>query len=490
MPINNQVQLITYPDSLGGDLPALSHVLAGPLAGLFGGVHILPFFPSSGDRGFGPITYFDVEPRFGTWHDIRHLGERFDLVADVMVNHLSRRSSYFQDVERAGRGSPWAGLFLTPNKIWPGGPPPAGDLDKIALRRPHGPFSDFRIAETGEVERVWTTFGRDNPSEQIDLDVHSPATRALLHDIVRHLAHNRIRIVRLDAVGYVIKKPGTSCFYVEPEIYEFMGWIRDLAHSLDAEVLPEVHAPYPVQQRLAAHGYWVYDFVLPLLVLHTLRGEPRSSFKLQSYLRNCPRRQFTTLDCHDGIPVQPDLDGILDVDESRQIVDRLVRSGANVTPLLSARQATIDFDAHQVNCTYYSALDGDDDAYLAARAIQFFAPGIPQLYYVGLLAGENDHAAVQATGEGRAVNRHDYTLAEIECDVQRPAVQRLMRLIHFRNEYPAFGGEFDVVASPGDALTLAWRRGEAACTLHVDVVHGTAGVEYRDTNGWTERFRV
>jgi sucrose phosphorylase len=488
--LKNQVQLITYADSLGGDLPALRRLLAASLAGLFGGIHILPFFPSSGDRGFGPITYFEVEPSFGTWEDIRCLGEEFELVADLMVNHLSRRSPYFQDVERAGRRSPYADLFITLDKIWPDGRPVAGDVEKLMLRRPQGPFSDFTIQETGEIERIWTTFGREDPSEQIDLDVRSPATRELLTGFVRHLAEKRITIVRLDAVGYVIKKPGTSCFFVEPEIYEFMGWMRKVAHEFGVEILPEVHAPHPVQGRLAAHGYWVYDFVLPMLILHTLRGTPRSSLKLQHYLRACPRRQFTMLDCHDGIPVQPDLDGVLDVDESRQIVDRLVRRGANVNPLLSRHMAAGDFDAHQVNCTYYSALDGDDDAYLAARAIQFFAPGIPQVYYVGLLAGRNDHAAVQATGEGRAINRHDYSLPEIENDLKRPVVQRLLRLIRFRNEYPAFGGDLRVVDTPGTILHLEWQHGEAICTLHVDLAGGAPAIDYRDPDGHTRTFRV
>ena len=130
------------------------------------------------------------------------------------------------------------------------------------------------------------------------------------------------------------------------------------------------------------------------------------------------------LDCHDGIPVQPDLDGILDSEEMLWLADLVQRRGGNVNRILSESHADGGVDVHQLNCTYYSALDGDDDRYVAARAIQLFARGVPQIYYVGLLAGENDHLAVSETGEGRAINRHDYSTAEVDAAISRPVVQR------------------------------------------------------------------
>ena len=90
-------QLLTYPDSLGGDLPALGDLLDGPLAGIFHGVHVLPPFPSSGDRGFAPLTYERIEPRFGSWDDVRRIAERHDVLLDLMINHISRESSEFKD---------------------------------------------------------------------------------------------------------------------------------------------------------------------------------------------------------------------------------------------------------------------------------------------------------------------------------------------------------------------------------------------------------
>jgi sucrose phosphorylase len=475
-------QLLTYPDSLGGDLAALGALLDGPLDGLFHGVHVLPPFPSSGDRGFAPLTYREIDPRFGSWRDVRRIADRHDVLLDVMVNHISRQSREFRDFQRLGRASASADLFVTLDKVWPGGIPSDADVALIFLRKPTAPFSTVTIEATGQAERVWTSFGTADWSEQIDLDVTSAATRSLIGGWLAFLAEQGVRIVRLDAVGYVIKRPGTTCFMVEPEIWDFLDWITDLAGSLGLAVLPEVHDRYVTHERLAAHGFWSYDFVLPGLVLHAfLTGESR---RLAAHLARSPARQFTTLDTHDGIPVRPDLDGILLPAEMLDLAAHVRRRGGNVNRILSDTHAG-DVDVHQLNCTYYSALECDDERYLAARAIQLFARGVPQVYYAGLLAGENDLDAVARTGEGRAINRHDYATGEIDAALQRPVVRRLLDLVRLRNTHPAFDGELTVTSDAdagagGDAdprrLRLRWDHGEASVALDVDLVAGRATV--------------
>lgn len=489
MPLKNQVQLITYPDSLGGTLQSLRQVLETDLAGLFlGGVHILPPFPSSGDRGFAPLTYLEIEPSFGSWEDIRAIGEEFDVLVDLMVNHISRQSEYFQDFLRHGRHSKYAELFLTLDKLWPDGKPVQADLDKMFLRRPL-PYSTFTIEETGEEERVWTTFGKSDPSEQIDLDVHAEAVKALLTEFFHHFKKNNVRIVRLDAVGYVIKKLGTSCFFVEPDIYEFLDWIQELAQSLNIELLPEVHAHYSVQYKLAEHGLWIYDFILPYRILDTLLN--KSSGELVAYLRSRPAKQFTMLDCHDGIPVKPDLDGLIDTGEARRVVDTCLERGANLSLILSDKYKSEDgFDVHQIRCSYYSVLNSEDDAYLAARAIQFFTPGIPQVYYVGLLAGENDVEGVKRTGEGREINRHNFSMDEIRQSLEKPVVRRLLELIRFRNEYEAFNGEFHVLESAEDEVRLQWRKEQQVCNLFIDLKTNQTLIDYTNEAGEVVRYKV
>jgi sucrose phosphorylase len=472
--VERRPQLLTYPDSLGGDLRSLAALLEEPLAGLFHGVHILPPFPSSGDRGFAPVTYREIDPRFGTWNDIKHIAEHHEVLLDFMINHVSRQSPEFRDFEQHGRASRFADLFITLDKVWPDGTPPATDVARIFLRRPKSPFSTFTIADTGDEEHVWTTFGMAESSEQIDLDVTSKATRALIADSLRLFARHGVRIVRLDAAPYVIKKAGTSCFMVEPEIYEFLGWVSAVAEEVGLIVLPEVHDRYATHERLSARGFWTYDFVLPGLVLHAL--ETGEAQQLATHIARSPHRQFTNLDCHDGIPMRPDLDGILRADEMVALAKHVRQRGGNVNRILSDAHADSG-DVHQLNTTFYSALNCDDDRFLTARAIQLFARGVPQIYYVGLLAGENDEEAVARTGEGRSVNRHDYSGVEVAEALRRPVVINLLELVRLRNTHPAFEGELEVRSDGPSALQLRWRNGTATCALHVDMASGQSTVE-------------
>ncbi len=490
MAIKNKVQLITYPDSLGGDLNTLNQLLTTYFTDIFeGGVHILPPFPSSGDRGFAPLTYSEIAPQFGTWDDIQAIGAQFDVLVDMMVNHISRQSAYFQDFVQHGRQSQWADLFITLDKIWPDGRPPREDVAKIFLRKPEHPFSDITVTDTGETERVWTSFGpRVDWSEQIDLDVNSSVTRALFRDWFKNFSEQGVKIVRLDAVAYVTKKRGTSCFFVEPEIYQFMEWITTLANEYGLTLLPEVHAHYALNRKLAERGYWIYDFILPGLVLFSLvNGDSR---KLRDYLSAAPTKQFTTLDTYDGIPIQPDLDDILTVAESQSVVDAMMKRGANLNRILGKRLKHPGFDAHQINITYYDAVGRNNDAYLAARAIQFFSPGVPQLYYVGLLAGEGDHATMKESGEGRAVNRHNYTTAEVETELKRPVVQRLLRLIRFRNTHPSFDGSLEVLHSAAHEVRLRWRNGTAVSQVRVDLNTYNTSIAYTDEKGLSAELIV
>jgi len=489
MAIKNQVQLITYPDSLGGDLKALNKVLLKYFSNIFkGGIHILPLFPSSGDRGFAPLTYLEIEPSFGTWEDIREIASKFDVLLDLMVNHISRQSNYFQDFIRNGRQSKFADLFITLDKVWSDGKPVQDDISKMFLRR-QKPYSEYAIEKTTKTEKVWTTFGKEDPSEQIDLDINSPITRKLLSDFLENFSKQNVKIVRLDAVGYIIKKLGTSCFFVEPEIFDFMNWISEKASSLGLELLPEVHAHFSTQFKLAEKRYWIYDFILPYTILDTLIN--KSSKKLKEYLKIRPHKQFTMLDCHDGVPVKPDMDDLTDTNEARKLVNTCLERGANLSLVFSEDHKGEDgFDVHQIRGSYYSLLNSDDDAYIAARAIQFFTPGIPQVYYVTLLAGENDMENVNKTGEGREINRHNFSLEEIDLAVQRPVVQRLLKLIRFRNDYSAFNGEFKILETVDEKIRLSWKKDSEHCMLSINLETNDTIISYANDKGELVRYNV
>ena len=281
-------------------------------------------------------------------------------------------------------------------------------------------------------------------------------------------------MIRLDAVGYAIKRAGTSSFMM-PETFAFIDRFAALARSLGLEVLVEVHSYFRRQIEIAERVDWVYDFALPPLALHAIYF--RTARYLKEWIAIRPTNALTVLDTHDGI-------GIIDIgaDASDRAacpglvppeqLDRLVElihehSGGASREATGA--AASNLDLYQVNCSFYDALGRHDEAYLLARALQFFLPGIPQVYYVGLLAGENDMALLRRTGVGRDINRHHYQPGEVEAALQRPVVQRLLELVRLRSTHPAFQGQFVLLPTDTEAqLQLQWRHGESEARLEID----------------------
>jgi sucrose phosphorylase len=486
MNIPNKVQLITYADSLGGNLRALKENLDAYFSAMFPVLHILPPFPSSGDRGFAPICYTEIEKSFGTWNDMDALGKDHTILVDVMVNHISKYSKQFQDFLQHGRDSIYADFFITLDKMWADGIPNQDDLDKIYLRRAK-PFSEYQTAN-GNIEKVWTTFGMEDPSEQIDLDVRSPNVLKMIEETFSFFSQHGIGIVRLDAVGYVIKKMGTSCFLVEPEFSQFLHWIKDSAAKNNIQLLCEVHADISVQNKIAKDNFWIYDFILPYAVLETLLlGKSDLLYRI---LKDRPHNQFTTLDCHDGVPVKPDLDGIADIDRVKKVCAICEERGSHFTRVVSEEHKDADgFDVHQICGSYYSMLGNNDDAYIAARAIQFFVPGIPQLYYAGLFAAENDEARRLATRDNREANRHNFTNDEINSAVEKSVVKRLCKLIRFRDTHAAFNGEFTAKETDHNKIDFIWRNGSEYCRLQIDLKTYKSVITYME-DGTQKKFVI
>jgi sucrose phosphorylase len=466
--MKNQAQLIAYVDRLsGGTFHDLERLLDVPLAGAFGGVHVLPFFhPIDGaDAGFDPIDHTQVDPRLGTWDDVASLAERVDVMADVIVNHMSRHSLQFADWDRGGDDSPYAGMFLTYSRVFP---PGAYESDLLALStpRPTLPFTTHTNAR-GEHILLWTTF----TSDQIDIDLRDPEARRYLTGILTRLHAAKVQAIRLDAIGYAIKQPGTSCFMI-PETRAFIDDITAQTHALEMEVLVEVHGHYQTQVDVARQVDWVYDFALPALVLHALYT--RDATPLRRWLEIRPHNAITVLDTHDGIGVA-DAGGLLAQDALDALIETIHLRSRGESRLASGGAAR-NVDASQINCTFYDALGRRDSEYLVARAIQCFVPGIPQIYYVGLLAGTNDLDLLRRTGEGRDINRHYFTPIELQRALAQPVVQSLLALLRIRNTHAAFQGAFHVKAADAMRLALVWEQGTAFARLDVDLAEMEAAV--------------
>jgi sucrose phosphorylase len=475
--MKNQVQLIAYVDRLtGGGIRELSALLNGPLAGAFGGAHLLPFFhPIDGsDAGFDPIDHTMVDPRLGTWEDLRELGTTVELMADLIVNHVSSKSPQFQDYLKRGAESEYAGMFLTYDRVFPNGATEA-ELLRIYRPRPGLPFA-YTTLGTGEKRLLWTTF----TPQQIDIDVSDPHGKGYLDAILERFHAAGIRSIRMDAVGYAIKKPGTSCFMI-PETYQFIAELTEQARALGIEVLVEVHSYYKRQVEIARRVDWVYDFALPPLLLHALYKADAKP--LVEWLAVRPSNSITVLDTHDGIGVidvgadGAENPGLLDPASIHELVETIHKRSKG-----QSRQATgaaaNNLDLYQVNCTYYDALGQNDTEYLIARTIQFFVPGIPQVYYTGLLAGSNDMELLARSAVGRDINRHYYTPAEVEAALKKPVVKQLLEIVKVRNAHPAFGGKATVESSAPHLLTVTWWQGDDWARLDVDLSRPGAEIEY------------
>ena len=467
MKLTNKIMLITYADSLGKDLHDLREVLDAHFDKAVGGVHILPFFPSSGDRGFAPLRYDVVDEAFGSWDDVKRIGERRYLMFDFMINHISRHSPYFEDFMAKKDASEFRDFFIRYKDFWAaeGGFPTQEQVDAIYKRKPRAPYVDATFAD-GSTEKLWCTFGE----EQIDINVRSERAQRFFAETLTTMAQNNASIIRLDAFAYAVKKPDTSCFFVQPETGELLEAMQRIIEPFGTMVLPEIHEHYTMQMKVSEMGYWVYDFALPVLTLNALYDEDATY--LTRWLEMSPKHQFTTLDTHDGIGIV-DVKDLMPDDVVDATKEKMFSEGANVKRVYNT-EAYHNLDIYQVNTTYYSALGNDDDAYLLARAIQFFAKGIPMVYYVGLLAGRNDLELLEATKEGRNINRHYYSREEIDREVERPVVRELIGLMELRNSHPAFDVDGGFEATIPERGRLSIRRtsadGSAWAQLDADLV--------------------
>ena len=446
MKLKNEIMLITYADSMGNNLQDLHRLLNQYYQKAVGGVHVLPFFPSSADRGFAPMCYDKVDPEFGTFADIEALGKEYYLMFDFMVNHISAHSDYFQDFLQKKEQSAYKDFFIRYRDFWKNGEPTPEQVDMIYKRKPRAPYIEAEFAD-GSKEKVWCTFCE----EQIDLDVTKKTTKEFIRKTLQDMCRHGASIIRLDAFAYAVKKENTSCFFVEPDIWELLYEIETIVKEEGAEILPEIHEHYTIPMKIADKGFWIYDFALPVMTLHALYNH--TGVYLKQWLERCPMHQFTTLDTHDGIGIV-DVKDLLPDEEIDKVKEQMYKQGANVKKIYSS-EAYNNMDIYQVNTTYYSALGNHDDAYLLARAIQFFAPGIPQVYYVGMLAGSNDIDLMERTKNGRDINRHYYSAEEVAEEQKRPVVQKLKELMELRNTHPAFSldGEI-VVTAEGDRLQI------------------------------------
>ena len=472
--------ILVYAERLGGSLEHIEKLLSSQLAD-FSGVHVLPFFhPYDGDdAGFDPIDHTIVDPRLGTWEDFQRIAATHELTADLIINHASNLSPEFLDWQEKGETSEYAGMFLTFDTVFPEG----GTEETITSfyrPRPGLPFTAYNVA--GKRRLVWTSF---MPS-QVDIDVRHPAGEAYIDRVLDALQSGGVKVVRLDAVGYAIKTPGTDSF-MTLETLEYVAELTEKIRARGMRVLVEVHAHYTQQLEIAPLVDLIYDFQTAPLLLHSLFTSNVDALARWFELR--PANCLNVLDTHDGygvIDAGPigGRDGLISQADMAHIFEVAAKNTGGHSAKASVVPQWFDLP-HQINATL-PAIIADDSAYVLARAVQFLLPGEPQVYYVGLLNGMDDKALFAETGNGRDVNRHNYTPEEIQNSLSSDVTKAILGLARLR-KHEVFGGSFEFKQLSSNSMSLNWTNENYALTLEFSFTGGKSSFELRLVEGSQER---
>jgi sucrose phosphorylase len=315
---------------------------------------------------------------------------------------------------------------------------------------------------------------RRNYLGQMDLNVNSPLVWAFYEDTLQKLASYGAKIVRLDAFAYASKIAGRRNFFHEPETWDLLERLRRMAAELGLILLPEIHATYAEQTyaKIARRGYMSYDFFLPGLLLDALEtGSATLIHRWAKELKENHFRVVNMLGCHDGIPLL-DLQGLVSDERIEALIETIVSRGGFVKNLYGQKNAY-----YQVNATFFSALGESEKKLLLCRAMQVFMPGIPQVWYLDLFAGKNDHEAVSRAGVGghKEINRTNLTREQAEEELKREIVQKQIELLRFRNTFPAFGFDAKLTISQPEEhiLSLVWEKEGFAARLQANILAGT-----------------
>ena len=436
--------LITYGDMVNapGEMPlaTLRRFLNQHLDGVLSTVHILPFFPYSSDEGFSVIDYRQVDKELGAWVDIENTGEHFDLMFDLVLNHVSRKSTWFQHFVNGT--APARDYFIVVD--------PETDLSAVVRPRTSPLLSP---TQTPYGERcVWTTFSAD----QIDLDFSNPDVLLEFLDILLLYVSHGARIIRLDAIAYLWKRYGDTCINL-PETHEVVKVLRDVLELVDPGVLLLTETNLPHEQNISYFGagdeaHMVYQFSLPPLLLHALHTGQTHFLRewatsMPELPQGCTFLNFTA--SHDGIGVRP-LEGLIPDSELDELVRAIEQRGGYVSS--RSNNETGEASPYELNITYFDALsdlgqtvsDLHVERFLCSQTVMLALKGVPAVYFHSLTATRNDYGNVDRTGQYRSINRKRWDEQELKTLLVDPesatsqVFTRYRQLLKKRAACPAF----------------------------------------------------
>lgn len=462
--------LISYGDSLVGTaqnpLSNLDRFLSEQLAGVIRGVHVLPFSPYTSDDGFSVSDYHAVNPELGSWSDIEQLASGYTLMADLVLNHCSASHPWFQGFLR--QEPPFDDFFVTVDP----------DTDTSMVVRPRARPLLTKFETSAGPRWVWTTFSED----QVDLNYRNPdVLYAMLEVLILYLIKG-VRILRLDAVAYLWKEPGTSCIHL-PQTHAVVQLMREVMQAIvpDALLITETNVPH--EENISYFGtgsneaHMVYNFSLPPLTLDAfVHKDARilSSWAAGLALPAPGAAFFNFLSSHDGIGVQPAV-GILPQQRFTRMLEAVEERGGRIS-----YKATASGDVpYELNITYFSAIVGPDapletriQAFLCAHAIMCALSGVPAIYIHSLLGSSNWSEGMAESGHNRTINRERLDYPALVRDLANPESVRsrvcraMLHLISTRSTNESFSPDagHDILESPPELLVIG--RAQSVLCIH------------------------
>ncbi len=198
-------------------------------------------------------------------------------------------------------------------------------------------------------------------------------------------------------------------------------------------------------------------------------------------IRDNQYRTVNMLGCHDGIPVL-DVCGLLPDERIDQLISTITSRGGFIKNLFDLDGKKISY--YQVNATFFSALGENEQKMQLARAIQIFMPGVPEVWYLDLFAGTNDYNAASELGH-KEINRTNLSVEEINSRLNRSLIQNQLKMLRFRNTFPAFNsdGQLSIESRSTSHLALTWTQNDHTAILDADLLAGTFSIRYDDGRG-------
>ena len=411
--------LICYGDSVlqpnTKPLASLKSFLDSYSKDMIDGVHILPFYPFTTDDGFSVLDYSTVNPSLGDWDDIEMIAKDYSLMSDLVINHCSARSLWFDNFKK--NRDPGRNFFFTAS--------PEDDLSAVVRPRTNNLLREVVTSEG--TQYVWCTFSHD----QVDLNFKNPEVLKEFVSIIRQYLDHGVRIFRLDAVAFLWKEIGTNCLNLE-QTHEVVRLLRSLIEQARPDAIIITETNIPNRENLAYFGnaneaHCIYNFSLPPLLVNTLVSGNCDYLK-QWMMSMPPARNgtayFNFIASHDGIGLRP-AEGLLDEQE----IDSLVSTMQGFGGLISWRNTENgNRKPYEINISLFDALQGTKDGvdnnglerFICAHAIMLALEGIPGIYIHSLVGTRNDYQRAENSGHNRAINRHQWDYSVLQSELENP----------------------------------------------------------------------